>query len=72
MGCDAKIDVLINGERQVVAAGVTLAGLLVDLGLEGKRLAVELNDEIVPRSQHSSWCINSGDRVEIVQAIGGG
>ena len=66
------IDVLVNGEKQAVAVGATLADLLANLGLEGKRLAVEINDEIVPRSQHLSWCVNSGDRIEIVQAIGGG
>ncbi len=66
------IDVLVNGEKQAVAVGATLADLLANLGLEGRRLAVEINDEIVPRSQHLSWCVNSGDRIEIVQAIGGG
>ena len=66
------IGVVINGEKRTVSGGVTLSSLLRNLGFEGKRFAVEVNEEIVPRSQHSSWHIKRGDQIEIVQAIGGG
>jgi sulfur carrier protein len=45
---------------------------LQDLGLTGKRLALEINQEIVPRSSFDTCMLHAGDRVEIVQAIGGG
>ena len=52
--------------------GLTVADLLVRLDLAGKRVAVELNLDIVPRSQHASTRLQDGDRVEVVHAIGGG
>ena len=53
------------------AVGATLGGGL-STGLAGKRVAVEVNLEIVPRSQHATRVLREGDRVEIVHAIGGG
>lgn len=52
--------------------GVTLGHLIAAVGLGGRRLAVEVNQELVPRSEHSGFRLAPGDRVEIVQAIGGG
>lgn len=49
-----------------------LTELLAEMDLVGKRIAIEINQEIIPRSEHSSYQLNSGDRVEVVQAIGGG
>jgi sulfur carrier protein len=46
--------------------------LLLEMGLVGKRVAVEINHEIVPRAQHGDRVLRDGDRIEIVQAIGGG
>ncbi len=66
------MNVIVNGENQKVANGAKLATLIALLALTGKRLAVELNGEIVPRSQHATTVLHEGDRVEIVQAIGGG
>lgn len=62
----------LNGELHDLPDELTVAGLLAHLGLGGKRLAVEVNLEIVPRSQHAVTQLNENDRVEIVQAIGGG
>lgn len=42
------------------------------MALTGKRLAVEINEDIVPRSQHPKFVLNDGDRIEVVRAIGGG
>lgn len=63
--------ILLNGDERNVAAR-TLAELLVELELVGKRVAIELNGEIAPRSQHSAITLNENDRIEIVHAIGGG
>jgi sulfur carrier protein len=64
--------ILLNGEPREVEAMQTLAALIEALELGGKRIAVEVNGEIAPRSQHVTLALHEGDRVEIVQAIGGG
>jgi len=66
------ITITVNGRGQPVDASLTVAGLLSQLGLEGRRVAVELNREIVPRSQHETTRLQEGDAIEIVQAMGGG
>ncbi len=63
--------ILINGETRPVAYA-TVAALLDGLGHTGKRVAVEKNGEIVPKSLHSSTPLADGDRIEIVVAVGGG
>ncbi|WP_085315238.1 sulfur carrier protein ThiS [Derxia lacustris] len=65
------LDILINGESQRLAP-CTVAQLLAERGLAGKRVAVERNGEIVPRSRHADTALESGDRIEIVVAVGGG
>ena len=62
----------LNGKPHVVADGVTVAALIERLALTGKRLAVEVNEEVVPRGRHAVHALADGDRVEIVHAIGGG
>ncbi len=65
----------INGEaRQFspLAAPLTVAALVETLGYTGKRIAVERNGEIVPRSRHGDVALAEGDRIEIVVAVGGG
>ena len=62
----------VNGEPRELSAGTTVADLIDQLSLTGKRLAVEVNEDIVPRSQHADIRLNDGDRVEVVHAIGGG
>ncbi|MFN3581602.1 MAG: sulfur carrier protein ThiS [Pseudomonas sp.] len=66
------MQIQLNGEATTLEHATTVAGLIEGLGLAGKRLAVELNLEILPRSQHAQTQLAEGDRVEIVQAIGGG
>lgn len=61
----------INGEPRDVAAQ-TLAELVAELGLAGRRIAIEHNGEIAPRSTHATTPVQPGDRIEIVHAIGGG
>ena len=63
----------INGKsRDFDAANFTVANLVATLNLEGKRLAIECNGEIVPRSQFSITQLAEGDKLEIVGAVGGG
>ena len=62
----------LNGERYELPDGQSVADLLQRLELTGRRLAVELNQDIVPRSQHASTRLAEGDQVEVVHAIGGG
>lgn len=62
----------LNGEAYSLDEPMTLTDLVERLGLAGKRLAIELNLEIVPRSQFAEIRLADGDRVEIVHAIGGG
>jgi len=62
----------LNGEWHECSDATTLAELIATMDLAGKRIAVELNGDIAPRSQHPSIILHANDRVEIVQAIGGG
>ena len=61
----------VNGEPREVAATTVLA-LVEELGLDVRKVAVERNLEIVPRSLHASTALEDGDRLEIVQFVGGG
>ena len=62
----------LNGESFELPDGETVAGLLTRLDLTGRRVAVELNLDIVSRSQHAATTLTEGDQVEVVHAIGGG
>ena len=66
------MDIFLNGQPHDVAAGMSLAQLLETTGHAQRRIAVEVNREIVPRSAHGARILREGDRVEIVHAIGGG
>ncbi len=62
----------LNGQARPLQPGTTVAALLQELGYAGKRLAVERNGEIVPKSQHPQAELADGDKLEIVVAVGGG
>lgn len=62
----------LNGEQRELEAGTSLARLLELSGFSERRVAVEVNREIVPRSRHAACVLHEGDLVEIVHAIGGG
>jgi len=64
--------IVLNGESREVTATTSLAQLLEQSGYGTRRVAVEVNREIVPRSRHAERGLVEGDRVEIVHAIGGG
>jgi len=65
------MEILINGQAHQIAAATVLE-LLQAQGLAERRVAVEVNGEIVPRSRHGEHALVAGDRVEIVHALGGG
>lgn len=66
------MQIVLNGDPHRVPDNASLADLLSTLDLQGRRFAVEVNEELVPRSAHASHALKADDRVEIVQAIGGG
>ena len=66
------ITVTINGEPRELSQPLRVDELVNTLGLAGKRIAIERNGEIVPRSQFGSHAVADGDRLEIVVAVGGG
>jgi len=68
----AAMDIRLNGETLPVAEHITVQALLEQQGLGGRRVAVEVNGAIVPRSRHHEHVLHPGDRVEIVHALGGG
>ncbi len=67
-----RMKLVLNGEPRELEAGLSLARLLELSGYAQRRVAVEVNREIVPRSRHATHLLADGDRVEIVHAIGGG
>ena len=66
------MNLVINGESRAFTDSLTVAALLESLGYSGKRIAVERNGEIVPKSLHGATALAEGDRLEIVVAVGGG
>jgi sulfur carrier protein len=67
-----RLTVRLNGEPRELAGPVTVAGLLALVGLDARKVAVERNEEIVPRSAYAETWLSSGDQLEIVHFIGGG
>jgi len=67
-----QFSVLVNGEKVLVPTDASLASLIAQLGLDTRKVAVERNLEIVPRSTYAATALNEADRIEIVHFIGGG
>ncbi len=68
----AVTEVVVNGERRAIADGLTVRGLLDQLGLEPAHVAVERNREIVPRASFDATTLEPEDTLEIVTFVGGG
>ncbi|HET6185149.1 MAG TPA: sulfur carrier protein ThiS [Acetobacteraceae bacterium] len=68
----SRILLTLNGEARSFDGPLTVAGLLTELGFETRKVAVERNMEIVPRSRYAEVWLGSGDALEIVHFIGGG
>jgi thiamine biosynthesis protein ThiS len=67
-----RVHVIVNGEPHAVGEGLTIAELVSQLGLNQRRIAVEVNREIVARERYAARTLADGDQVEIVQFVGGG
>ena len=68
----ATLSITVNGEPRRTPAGIPVSGLIAQLGLDGRRVAVAIGREVVPRSEHARRRLREGDRVEILEAVGGG
>ena len=66
------MQIYINGEERTIAKQTNMAALVEELGLSGKRIAVEVNEELVPRSTFNEHLVHANDRIEIIAAVGGG
>ncbi len=66
------MELYLNGELRQLDSGIDIQQLIEQLGLSGRRFAVEVNRQIIPRSRHAGHSLQDGDRVEIIQAMGGG
>ncbi len=62
----------LNGKEQQISPGTTLKQLINNEGMASKRLAAEVNREIISKTEHANFTLNDGDTIEIVHAIGGG
>ena len=72
MSVDTSLSVRINGEERRLASGTSVAALMAELGLDARRIAVERNLAIVPRSTFAEVEVEDGDQFEIVHFVGGG
>ncbi len=66
------LQLVVNGEPRSLSAGATVDALVESLGLERRKIAVAVNRDIVPRAAFASQTLHPGDRVEILEAVGGG
>jgi thiazole synthase len=73
IGLDAmSVEIRVNGEQRRVPTGISVAEMLMQIGLDPKKVAVERNFEIVPRSKLGEVPVGNGDAYEIVHFVGGG
>lgn len=66
------MQLVVNGEERQVADAATVEDLLAGLELNARHVAVEVNQQLVPRTQHAEHTLQPGDRLEIVTLVGGG
>lgn len=66
------IQIQVNGQDRAIATGTSVAGLLTELGLDGRTVVVELNRQIIRRTEIEDMVLEPGDRIEIVHFVGGG
>jgi len=66
------MNITLNGEKKEVPDGLTVAGLLEHLSIQSQRVAVELNENIVRKTQYAETVLRNGDSLEVVSFMGGG
>ena len=64
--------IFVNGEEISLPQNSNIDNLIVQLGYKNKRIAVEINESIIPKSKHSSFLLGANDRIEVINAVGGG
>ena len=64
--------ITINGEKKEISANITFAELLLGLGIDSRKIAVERNMNLVPRTKYADTTIHDGDEIEIINFVGGG
>ncbi len=69
---ETRLTITLNGQTRGLDAPVNVVGLLTQIGLDTRKVAVERNEEIVPRSSYAQTWLDEGDSLEIVHFIGGG
>ena len=68
----SRVNLLVNGAPRAVDCDCTVEGLIGELGFEQRRVAIAVNRDVVPRSAFATHRLGPGDRVEILEAVGGG
>ncbi len=68
----SALELTLNGDARQIAVGATLADLVAALGLTGRKIAIAVNRDVVPRGSYAARILQAGDRVEILEAVGGG
>jgi len=66
------VKILVNGQKISLPEDSSIEGLIVHLGYQNQRIAIEINESIIPKSNHSSFLLQDLDKVEIINAVGGG
>ena len=66
------MNILLNNKSEILFDGTTIQMLLEDKNIENKYFAVEINRQVIPKSDHGTYIIKDGDKIEIITAIGGG
>ena len=69
---DIVLKIIVNGEEISLPKDSNIQDLIAQLGYENKRIAIEINEVIIPKSNHQSHFLVSSDRVEVINAVGGG
>ena len=64
--------IIVNGEEISIPEDTNIHDLVAKLGYKNKRIAIEVNEAIIPKSKHQSYLLESSDRVEVINAVGGG
>jgi len=66
------VKILVNGEKILLPKDSSIKDLIVHLGYQKQRIAIEINESIIPKSSHSSFLLQDLDKVEVINAVGGG
>jgi sulfur carrier protein len=66
------VKIKVNGEEISIPEDSNIQDLVAELGYKNKRIAIEVNEAIIPKSKHQSYLLKSSDRVEVINAVGGG